>query len=64
MIISETAKHFLNVRETAQYLGFSESAIRKWVRLGAIPFCRINSSIRFDIRTIEKWTQKKYENAN
>ena len=52
------AKEFLTVRETAHYLGFSESAIRKWVRLGTIPFCRINSSIRFEIKTIDKWTQK------
>ena len=51
-------KRFFTVTEIAIYLGFSVSAIRKWVRLGGIPFCRINGGIRFDLQEIDKWTHK------
>ncbi len=55
-------KRFLNVSEIATYLGFSKSAIRKWVRLGLIPFCKVNGGIRFDIEQINKWTNKNINN--
>jgi excisionase family DNA binding protein len=42
-------KRLLNVPEVADYLGFSVSAIRKWVRRGMIPFNKVNGGIRFDI---------------
>lgn len=51
-------KRYLTVLEVSEYLGFSVSAIRKWVRLGSIPFCKVNGGIRFDIRRIDTWTQK------
>ncbi|MBP9854915.1 MAG: helix-turn-helix domain-containing protein [Candidatus Omnitrophica bacterium] len=51
-------KKYLNVEELAEYLGFSSSAIRKWVRLGSIPFAKVNGGIRFDIDRIEKWVEK------
>ena len=52
-------KRFLNVPEVAFYLGFSISAIRKWVRLGAIPFRKVNGGIRFDIHLINQWLEKE-----
>jgi len=51
-------KRFYTVDEIAIYLGFSVSAIRKWIRLGSIPFCKINGGIRLDIKEIEKWVTK------
>jgi excisionase family DNA binding protein len=54
-------KRYLSVREVAEYLGFSVSAIRKWVRLGNIPFCKVNGGIRFDIKRIEKWAEENSE---
>lgn len=57
------SKRFLSVPEVAEYLGFSASAIRKWVRLGTIPFCKVNGGIRFDIERINKWTEKNMHNA-
>jgi len=51
-------KRFLTVKEIAIYLGFSVSAIRKWIRTGQIPFCRVNGGIRFDIQEVEKWVTK------
>lgn len=55
-------KRFLSVNEVARYLGFSVSAIRKWVRLGSIPFNKVNGGIRFDIERINEWI-KKNQNA-
>ena len=52
-------KRFLSVVEVAEYLGYSESAIRKWIRKGQIPFARINGAIRFDIEKIEEWATSK-----
>ena len=51
-------KRFYTVEEIATYLGFSVSAIRKWVRTGQIPFCKINGGIRFDQSEVDKWVTK------
>ena len=55
----EIKKRFLNISEISDYLGFSNSAIRKWVRLGMIPFHKINGGVRFDIKRIDEWLTKK-----
>ncbi len=54
-------KRFMSVCEVAEYLGFSVSAIRKWIRCGQIPFYRVNGGIRFDIRNIDSWADKQAE---
>lgn len=51
-------RRFYSVEEIATFLGCSVSAIRKWIRMGKIPFCRFNGAIRFDILEINKWTSK------
>jgi excisionase family DNA binding protein len=55
-------KRFLNVNEVSAYLGFSRSAIRKWVRIGTIPFNKVNGGIRFDIERINQWLQRETVN--
>ena len=57
-------KRFLNVPEVAKYLGLSISAIRKWVRLGKIPFNKVNGSIRFDIERINRWIDQKSHSSD
>ena len=52
-------KRYLNVSEVSVYLGFSRSAIRKWVRRGTIPFHKFNGGIRFDIQRINQWADKQ-----
>ena len=52
-------KRYLSVPEIAEYLGFSPSAIRKWVRHGMIPFNKVNGGIRFDIERINEWADKQ-----
>jgi excisionase family DNA binding protein len=49
-------RRFLSVGEVAEYLGLSQSAIRKWIRTGQIPFLRFNGVIRFDVEKIDEWT--------
>lgn len=57
-------RRFLSVNEVAEYLGLSQSAIRKWIRTGQIPFSRINGAIRFDIQKINEWTASRRVKAN
>ncbi|MCK5081969.1 MAG: helix-turn-helix domain-containing protein [Candidatus Omnitrophica bacterium] len=52
-------RRYLNVYEVALYLGFSASAIRKWVRQGMIPFNKVNGGIRFDIKRINSWVDQR-----
>jgi excisionase family DNA binding protein len=55
-------KRYYRVEEVADYLGFSVSGIRKWVRSGRIPFTRLNGGIRFDMQEIEKWASRNRRN--
>lgn len=48
-------RRYLNVSEVAEYLGLSQSSIRKWIRTGQIPFRRMNGAIRFDLEEIHQW---------
>ena len=52
-------RRYISVSETAVYLGLSIGAIRKWIRMRSIPFCRLNGAIRFDIQEIERWAHKR-----
>ena len=52
-------RRYLNVYEIALYLGFSVSAVRKWVRQGMIPFNKVNGGIRFDIKRINNWVDQR-----
>ena len=60
----EIQKRFLSVSEVADYLGFSVSAIRKWVRLGMIPFNKLNGGVRFDIEKIDQWARNTEHASN
>jgi len=54
----QTTKRFWSVKEISIYLGCSQAAVRKWVRIGAISFHKINGMVRFDIQKIKQWTEK------
>ena len=57
-------KRVLNTPEVAEYMGFTESAIRKWVRLGRIPYHKVNGGIRFDIRRIDEWADESFQETH
>ena len=48
-------KRLLTVKETAEYLGRSEAAIRELVWHGKIGYIRTDRRIMFDIRDLDKW---------
>ena len=54
-------KEICGIKEVAKYLNISESGVRKLVREKKIPHFRLNSAIRFDINTINKWVEKLEE---
>ena len=49
-----------------EYLNMSESGVRKLVREKRIPYFRILSSIKFDLKEINEWINEssKKENKN
>ncbi len=51
-------RRYYKVESIAEYLSVSIAAIRKWIRLGKIPFSRLNGAIRFDIQEIDIWAGK------
>ena len=54
-------KEICDIKKLSTYLKISESEIRKLVREKKIPHFRLNSAIRFDINTINKWVEKLEE---
>jgi len=46
---------YFTIEELANYLGYAEKTIRKWVLNREIPFHKIHKSIRFRLSEIEKW---------
>mgnify|MGYP006381835903 CR=1 FL=1 len=59
-------KEICGIKELATYLDMSESGIRKLVREKRIPYFRILSCIKFDIKEINLWIEKssKEESKN
>jgi excisionase family DNA binding protein len=53
----------LNIQEIAEYLGVRESTIYKWTHEGYIPHIKIGKFLRFKIRDIDKWIDKKAKNG-
>lgn len=45
----------MNVKEIAQYLGISESIVRRLVKDRQIPHLRIKGCIRFYVPKVEEW---------
>ena len=59
-------KEICGIKELATYLDMSESGIRKLVREKRIPYFRVLSSIKFDLKEINLWIEKsaKEESKN
>ena len=59
-------KEICGINEVAKYLNMSESGVRKLVREKRIPYFRILSSIKFDLKEINEWINEssKKENKN
>jgi len=59
-------KEICGIKELAIYLDMSESGIRKLVREKRIPYFRVLSCIKFDLKEINLWIEKsaKEESKN
>ena len=59
-------KEICGIKELANYLDMSESGIRKLVREKRIPYFRVLSCIKFDLKEINLWIEKsaKEESKN
>jgi excisionase family DNA binding protein len=59
-------KEICGIKELATYLDMSESGIRKLVREKRIPYFRVLSCIKFDLKEINLWIEKsaKEESKN
>ena len=59
-------KEICGIKELATYLDMSESGIRKLVREKRIPYFRVLSRIKFDLKEINLWIEKsaKEESKN
>ena len=51
-------KEICGIKELATYLDMSESGIRKLVREKRIPYFRVLSCIKFDLKLINLWIEK------
>ena len=52
-------KEICGIKELATYLDMSESGIRKLVREKRIPYFRVLSCIKFDLKEINLWIENK-----
>ena len=59
-------KEICGIKEIAKYLNISESGVRKLVREKRIPYFKVLSCIKFDIKEINKWVNEsaKKESLN
>lgn len=45
----------LTIRDAAGLLKLPEAALRRWVRQGGMPFCRVNDQVRFNRTELLEW---------
>ena len=51
-------KEICGIKEIAKYLNISESGVRKLVREKRIPYFKVLSCIKFDIKEINNWVNE------
>lgn len=51
-------KEIVGVNELATYLGISVSGVRKLVREKRIPYFKVLSCIKFDLKEVNEWLEK------
>jgi len=57
-------KRFLNITETAEYLGLTKGTLYVWVCQRKIPFVKMGRLTKFDIGEIDKWIDGKRVKEN
>lgn len=60
MVMLNENQRYLNIKLLANYIGFKEPTIRDWIRLKKIPYLKVEKGIRFDIKRIDDWLERKH----
>ena len=58
----EDRKDICGVKEIADYLNISVSGVYKLVREKQIPYFKVLSCLKFDLKEINSWLEKSQEN--
>ena len=57
-------KRLLSVRETARYIGRTETAVREMTWNGKLPHIRADRRVLFDIRDLDRWIDQNRVESN
>ena len=56
--IIENTNHFLNKKQTCEYLNITNNTLDKWIKQG-LPCIKIGKTVRFSKSEINRWLQKQ-----
>ncbi|MCH7504278.1 helix-turn-helix domain-containing protein [PVC group bacterium] len=56
-------KRYISSQELSDFIGVKPQTLRKWVCYRKIPFFKVGRMVKFDLREIEKWMEKKRRKA-
>lgn len=56
--INENTNHFLNKKQTCEYLNITNNTLDKWIKQG-LPCIKIGKTVRFSKSEINRWLQKQ-----
>ena len=52
-------KRFLGINELSEYLGITKGTLYVWTCHKRIPYLKVGRLVKFDLREIETWLNKK-----
>ena len=55
---NESTHHFLNKKQTSEYLNISNNTLDSWIKQG-LPCIKVGKTVRFSKTEINRWLQKQ-----
>ncbi|MEZ7626333.1 helix-turn-helix domain-containing protein [Streptococcus sp. 27098_8_148] len=55
---NESTHHFLNKKQTCEYLNISNNTLDSWIKQG-LPCIKVGKTVRFSKTEINRWLQKQ-----
>ena len=52
-------KRYVGVKDISEYLGITEGTLYVWVCHKKIPYHKFGKALRFDLKDIDSWANKK-----
>lgn len=52
-------KIFIGIKELSEYLDIKANTLYSWVSMRKIPYIKMGRLVRFDLKEIDKWIDKK-----